>query len=69
MTRWREIRGAAGRSWRLLVEGGLQGQETEVARFRLEWPNVGMPSSPLRGADMGQGLGGGQRSPVFGVVD
>ena len=51
------------------MEGGPQGQETEVARFRLEWPNVGVPSSPLRGADMGQGLGGGQRSPVFGVVD
>lgn len=69
MTRRREIRGAAGRSWRSLVEGGLQGQETEVARFRPEWPNVGLPSSPLRGADMGQGLGGRQRSPVFGVVD
>ena len=51
------------------MEGGLQGQETEVAHFRLEWPNVGVPSSLLRGADTGQGLEGRQRSPVFGVVD
>ena len=29
---WREIRGAAGRSWRSLVDGGLQGQETLKGR-------------------------------------
>lgn len=42
------------------MDGGLQGQETEVACFWLEWPNVGVPSSPLRGTDTGQGLRGGR---------